>query len=373
MSRYVYLWTANTGYNYTWRFIMDIMKLKLNDITIDENLNVRELLDEDTITRYMECFEQLPPIVVFETDDGYLLADGFHRVEAAKRLEREEIEVNVMQGTRQAAEEHAAIANLKHGKPLTRAERGKAVEVMLKLHTERSDSWIADDMGVSKNTVAKYREELESNCQTDSCSTFITKDGRKYPREIKQPKKDEQTSDEQVDEQSRETMQEVPDEQPKVAEAEAISDEIEQGADAEPQAEQPETDAVKAQTDDLVDEVEQEASVGIAEISVTDNPLKESPEAHELSSTETKPQNDDTIDDDEDYADEKVDANLPASFWTNWNGLMTNYQKLVETCELKEIAQEFLNIPNAKRDMEKLRGFLDTISSLMKSLSSSDW
>ena len=38
---------------------------------------------------------------------------------------------------------------------------------MLTLHPERGDNWIAEDMGVSKNTVAKYREELESGCQID--------------------------------------------------------------------------------------------------------------------------------------------------------------------------------------------------------------
>ncbi len=235
---------------------MDIMELKeskelkLNDIRIDENLNVRELLDEDTITRYMECFEQLPPIVVFETDDGYLLADGFHRYEVAKRLEREAIDAEVKLGGYDDAKEYAAIANLKHGKPLTRAERGKAVEVMLKLHTERSDSWIADDMGVSKNTVAKYREELESGCQIDRLNKLIGRDGKEYPREIKQPRKDEQTSDEQVDEQPRETMQEVPDEQPKVAEVEATSEEQTQAEAVQvvgPQAE----DTVEAQAEEI--------------------------------------------------------------------------------------------------------------------------
>ena len=206
---------------------MDIMELKLNDIIIDEKLNVRDSVDDETVKRYMECFEQLPAVVAFDTDAGYLLADGFHRVEAAKRFEREEIEVNVMQGTRQDAEEYAATANLQHGKPLTRAERRKAVERMLMLHTERSDRWIAEDMGVSKNTVAKYREELEAGGQIDQVEKFIGKDGKEYPREIPHPKKDEQVPDEQTSE------------QPQVAMV----------ADTEPQAEQSE-DMVEAQTEE---------------------------------------------------------------------------------------------------------------------------
>lgn len=230
---------------------MDIMELKLNDITIDENLNVRDSLEEDTIEQYIDIFDQLPPVVVFNTDDGYLLADGFHRCEAAKRLGRENIKAEIREGTRQAAEEYAALANLQHGKPLTRAERRKAVERMLMLYPERSASWIAEDTGVSDKTVRKYREDLEnSNSEFPRCSTFTTKDGREFPREIEQPKKDEQTSDEQVDEQPRETMQEVPDEQPKVAEVEATSEEQTQAEAVQvvgPQAE----DTVEAQAEEI--------------------------------------------------------------------------------------------------------------------------
>ncbi|MFQ6115748.1 MAG: ParB/RepB/Spo0J family partition protein, partial [bacterium] len=166
---------------------MEKETIALTDITVDLRLNIRESLDDETIKRYTENFEQLPPAVVFESDDTYLLADGFHRYEAANKLGRDEIEVEVRHGTRQDAEEYAALANLKHGKPLTRKERRKAVERMLMLHSERANAWIAEDTGVSKNTVAKYREELESKCQIDRCSTFRTKDGREFPREIKQP------------------------------------------------------------------------------------------------------------------------------------------------------------------------------------------
>lgn len=89
---------------------------------------------------------------------------------------------------RSDAKEYAALANLKRRKPLTKVERRKAIERMLKLHPERSNSWIAEDMGVSKNTVGKYREELETGCQIDRLNKFIGRDGKEYPREIKQPK-----------------------------------------------------------------------------------------------------------------------------------------------------------------------------------------
>lgn len=177
------------------------MKLNLTEITINQDLNVREELDNDTIERYAESLEQLPPIVVFNIgDNSYLLADGFHQVKAAERLGRKEIEVELRQGTKQDTEEYAALANLRHGKPLTRAERRKAVERMLMLHPERANNWIAQDMGVSENTVKRYREELESTSQIAKLNSFIGEDGKERPREVPHPKKDEQVSDEQAEE-----------------------------------------------------------------------------------------------------------------------------------------------------------------------------
>lgn len=166
---------------------METKTLSLDSITIDDTLNVRETLDSDTIERYMENFDQLPPVVVFDATEGDLLADGFHRVEAAKRLGQEDIKANVIQGTRQDAEEHAALANLRHGKPLTRKERRIAVERMLKLRPERANQWIAEDIGCSPTTVAKCREELEAGSQVETLDKLIGKDGKEYPREIKQP------------------------------------------------------------------------------------------------------------------------------------------------------------------------------------------
>lgn len=189
-----------------------IMELNLAEITINQDLNVREELDNETIERYAESFEQLPPVVVFETDSIYLLADGFHRYEAAKKLGREKINSEIRPGGYDDAQEYAAIANLKHGKPLTRAERRKAVERILKLHPERASNWIAQDMGVSENTVKKYREELEGNSQIEKCSTFITQDGREFPREAPHPKKSEQVSP-------------IEDEQPKAEKSQLYCDE----------------------------------------------------------------------------------------------------------------------------------------------------
>lgn len=112
------------------------MKLKLSEIVIDPAVAIREGTDEDTIQRYEDNLEQLPPIVVFETDHKYLLADGFHRWAAATRKGWSEIEAEVREGTYAEASEYAITANLKHGKPLTREEYKNAVRRLQILHPD---------------------------------------------------------------------------------------------------------------------------------------------------------------------------------------------------------------------------------------------
>jgi hypothetical protein len=73
-------------------------------------------LDEDKISRYAQIFDQLPPVVVFETDDGLLLVDGYHRVEAARRLGRTAVRAQVRQGSHGDA--------LRFAVDLAAAERG---------------------------------------------------------------------------------------------------------------------------------------------------------------------------------------------------------------------------------------------------------
>lgn len=55
-------------------------------------------------------------VIVFHTGpDTMLLADGFHRVEAAHRAGRTHVEAEVRAGTRQDVLDYAAVANARHG------------------------------------------------------------------------------------------------------------------------------------------------------------------------------------------------------------------------------------------------------------------
>jgi ParB-like chromosome segregation protein Spo0J len=121
------------------------------DLVIDEAIQIRDKLDPELVEHYVECFDDLPPIDVFQMAVGYLVADGFHRYAAAKKLGKTEMEATLHEGGWDEAEAFAITANTKHGKPLTRVERNRAIKRLLDLGW--NDSKIAREIGVSSHTV----------------------------------------------------------------------------------------------------------------------------------------------------------------------------------------------------------------------------
>jgi hypothetical protein len=73
-------------------------------------------LDEGKVSRYEQILDQMPPVVVFELSEGLLLVDGYHRVEAARRLGRTVVRAQVRRGSREDA--------LRFAVDLAAAERG---------------------------------------------------------------------------------------------------------------------------------------------------------------------------------------------------------------------------------------------------------
>jgi hypothetical protein len=137
-----------------------VNEVKLADITIDPEVNIRHRLDKDTVKQYVDVFDSLPPPIVYR--DGrkkeLVLADGFHRCEAAKRLKRETVFVVVESGTRADALEHAALANLNHGRNLTLAERDAAIARLYAVKDKDGKrKWaqrpLAEKLGMSQQAV----------------------------------------------------------------------------------------------------------------------------------------------------------------------------------------------------------------------------
>jgi ParB-like chromosome segregation protein Spo0J len=74
------------------------------------------------VQRYVEDPAQ-PPVVVFETSEGLLLADGYHRVAAARLRGDETVLADLRKGSRRDALRYAAVTGA--------AQRGISVEEAL--------------------------------------------------------------------------------------------------------------------------------------------------------------------------------------------------------------------------------------------------
>ncbi len=99
------------------------MKIKIDDL--DLSLQTRSGTDAETINNYAEAMAdgaQFPDVTVFTDGKHYWLADGFHRVMAAKQLGKKQISADIRKGTEDDAVVFGGTANNKQGKRPTRAD-----------------------------------------------------------------------------------------------------------------------------------------------------------------------------------------------------------------------------------------------------------
>lgn len=76
----------------------------MTTVNIDDLLDVRtDDLDDKRVRQYAASLDSMPPIVVFRIPEGLLVADGYHRVAAARFAGRNRIEAEIREGTAQDA------------------------------------------------------------------------------------------------------------------------------------------------------------------------------------------------------------------------------------------------------------------------------
>jgi hypothetical protein len=144
-------------------------RVDLEEIQFHISLQLRDRIDQDTVAEYaedMRAGDEFPPIVLFFDGDKYWLADGMHRVAAARSLRWKDILADVRDGSYRDACLYAATkANRSHGLRLTNADKRKRVLALLNDEEWRtwSDSEIGRQCGVSHPFVGKIRQELSCN------------------------------------------------------------------------------------------------------------------------------------------------------------------------------------------------------------------
>jgi hypothetical protein len=108
----------------------------------------------------------------------YWLADGFHRVIAARSAGIEELLAEVRLGTQADAKWYALGANKTHGLRRTSEDKRRAVTLALEMHPEMSDRALAEHCGVSPTFVGENRRQVST---VDTSTPRVGMDGKRYP------------------------------------------------------------------------------------------------------------------------------------------------------------------------------------------------
>ena len=158
-----------------------LMTLNSEVLRCDADVQPRLALSEAHIREYAALLQeghQLGTIVVFQDGSDYYLADGFHRVEAAKSIGLAELPAEIRMGTKRDAMLYACGAN-KHGKPLSNPDKQRVVRHLLE-DTEWgqwSDREIARHCGVGHALVSRLRRSLSPGDSDTAPRTYRTKQG----------------------------------------------------------------------------------------------------------------------------------------------------------------------------------------------------
>lgn len=159
------------------------VRLELSRINTAD-IQIRAKLDASTVGEYANQMQEgiaFPPIVVFQDGNEYYLADGYHRVEAARQCGFLDIDAIVEQGTARDAVWYALGANKAHGLRLSRADVRRAIELALQEFPDRSSRDIAKQIGCDHKTVEAARKTQESAGEIPHVQERTGADGKAYP------------------------------------------------------------------------------------------------------------------------------------------------------------------------------------------------
>ena len=167
--------------------------LPIAQIARDPALNCRaEGVNEITAAEYAEAIAsgaKLPPIVVFKEGSVYRLADGWHRCRAHEIAGKTEIQCEVRKGDERECRLYAVGANASHGARRTKADRWRAVEMLLRdpAWAVWSDREIAKQAAVDHKFVAPVRASLAGTGAEPQLTERKGADGkiRKVPKRKK--------------------------------------------------------------------------------------------------------------------------------------------------------------------------------------------
>ena len=148
---------------------------KVSEIVYRDDLYPRIKADPPTIQKYAENIDVMPPIEINQNNE---LIDGYHRLTAHRKLERDEIVVTVTQ-TKSDAElyELAIKRNNVHGLQMSAKDKKKAA-IRLYLASENKDAdrkrELQKLLSVGKSSIAAWLSDIDKS-QRDERDANIKK------------------------------------------------------------------------------------------------------------------------------------------------------------------------------------------------------
>ena len=165
--------------------------INLANIRVDASTQTRVGVTEEVVSDYAERMaagDLFPPVDVFFDGLAYHLADGFHRVLAAKRAKLTAVQCAVHPGTLRNALWFAIGANRENGLHRTARDKRRAIETALGVFVDKTQQQIALHVGCSQQYVATIQMELTSSCKLKLPASRTGKDGKIRPVKYKSRK-----------------------------------------------------------------------------------------------------------------------------------------------------------------------------------------
>ncbi len=163
----------------------EIREVALGQIAADSATQMRAIgIDPAVVVEYAEAMEDgasFPPVILFHDGERYNPGDGFHRIAAARRIDRQTIPAEIREGSKRDAVLFAAGANSAHGLRRTQADKRRSVETLLcdPEWSRWSDREIAKACSVDHKTVGKVRLELTGEIPTERVVAYRDRHGNK--------------------------------------------------------------------------------------------------------------------------------------------------------------------------------------------------
>ncbi len=173
--------------------VPNIRDIPLDQIQTDGATQMRVAgIDPAVVADYADAMESgaaFPPIIVFHDGDQYWPGDGFHRIDAARRINRETIAADVREGGQRDALLLAASANAAHGLRRSQGDKRRSIETLLRdpEWSRWSDREIGKACAVDHKTVGKVRREMTGEIPGDRKVTYRDRHGNETEMHVSAP------------------------------------------------------------------------------------------------------------------------------------------------------------------------------------------